>query len=143
MRKIFEGPKVKIFDRDWETHIIVKNSRIHGKGIFANKNIPKEELVMVIRGEVISGKECERREEEDNNVYIFWNGRYYIDTVKTKKIKYINHDCEPNCYVDDRDKESLNLISLRDIKKGEEITMDYGYEEIYEDCQCYTCSNSN
>ena len=78
---------MKKFKRDWEEQVIVKKSKIHGKGIFAGKNIPEEELVMVIRGEVISGKECEKREEEDNNVYIFWNGRYYIDTVKTKKIK--------------------------------------------------------
>ncbi|MBU2493534.1 MAG: SET domain-containing protein [Bacteroidetes bacterium] len=131
---------MKKFDRNWEESVIVKNSKIHGKGIFAGSVIPEDELVMVIRGEVISGKECERREEEDNNVYIFWNGRYYIDTVNTDKIKYINHDCNPNCYVDDRDKESLNLISLREIIKGEEITMDYGYEEIYENCSCHTCT---
>ena len=129
------------FARAWENHVTVKHSKIHGKGIFAKVNIPTEELVMVISGEVITGKECERREEEDNNVYIFWNGRYYIDTANTPKIKYINHDCNPNCYVLDRDKETLNLVSLREIKKGEEITMDYGYDEIYENCSCMTCTN--
>ena len=128
------------FKRDWENKVLVKDSQIHGKGIFAKVNIPKDELVMVIKGELITGKECERREEENNNVYIFWNGRYYIDTVKTKKIKYINHDCEPNCYVLDRDKESLNLVSRKELKKGDEITMDYGYEEIYENCTCQTCA---
>ena len=128
------------FLKDWEDSVVVKRSPIHGKGIYASKKIPANELVMVIKGEVITGKECERREEEDNNVYIFWNGRYYIDTVKTKKIKYINHDCDPNCEVLDRDKESLNLVSSREIKKGEEITIDYGYEEIYEDCNCRTCN---
>ncbi|MGD8779474.1 MAG: SET domain-containing protein-lysine N-methyltransferase [Ignavibacteria bacterium] len=132
--------KVKKFNRDWEDSIVVKKSKIHGKGIFASKNIPKDELVMIIKGEVITGKECERREEEDNNVYIFWNGRYYIDTVNTEKIKYINHDCNPNCIVLERDKESLNLVSSREIKKDEEITMDYGYDEIYEECRCRTCT---
>ena len=130
------------FDRDFEKNVVVRNSAIHGKGIFANRNIPAEELVMVIQGEVITGKECERREEEEDNVYIFWNGRYYIDTANTKKIKYINHDCEPNCYVLDRDKETLNLVSQRPIKKDEEITMDYGYDEIYEECTCNTCTNN-
>lgn len=131
------------FKRDWQNDVVVKNSAIHGKGIFALNSIPEEELVMVIRGEVITGKECVRREEEDNNVYIFWNGRYYIDTINTEKIKYINHDCDPNCYVDDRDKETLNLISLREINKGEELTIDYGYEEIYENCSCETCEFGN
>lgn len=127
------------FDRNWEEFVKVKRSKIHGKGIFAASNIPNDELVIVIKGETITGKECERREEEDNNVYIFWNGRYYIDTFNTDKIKYINHDCNPNCTVLERDKDSLNLVAIREIKKDEEITMDYGYDEIYENCTCNTC----
>ena len=82
------------FEKDFEEFVVVKESPIHGKGIFADAEIPAGELVMVIRGEVITGTECERREEEDNNVYIFWNGRYYIDTVNTEKIKYINHEIQ-------------------------------------------------
>lgn len=132
--------KRKVYNRNWGKNVIVKSSVIEGKGIFASKNIPEGVLVMVIKGELITGKECERREEEENNVYIFWNGRYYIDTANTKKIKFINHNCEPNCEVMDRDKESLNLISSRNIKAGEEITMDYGYDEIYEICNCSVCS---
>ncbi len=121
-------------------HIEVKDSSVHGKGIFALKEIPEEKLITIIRGEVIDGFECERREEEENNVYIFWNGdECYIDTNKTSTIKYINHDCDPNCYVDDGDETSLNLISLKGIKEGEELTIDYGYEEIYETCNCKTC----
>ncbi|MBU1100095.1 MAG: SET domain-containing protein [Bacteroidetes bacterium] len=127
------------FSKDWESSIKVKNSLIHGKGMFAKNIIPKNELVLVIRGEVISGEECEKRELEKNNVYIFWNGKTYIDTINTKVIKYINHDCDPNCEVFERDEESLNLVAIKDIMVGEEITMDYGYEEIYENCNCRTC----
>jgi len=132
----------KVYKKDWGKSVRVRPSQIEGKGIFAAKDIPAGELVMVISGEVISGKECERREEEDDNVYIFWNGRYYIDTANTKKIKYINHNCEPNCEVMERDKESLNLVSVREIKAGEEITMDYGYDEIYEICNCSICAQA-
>lgn len=127
------------FERNWEDNVIVLESPLHGKGIFAQCDIPEGELVMIIKGEVISGKECERREEEEDNVYIFWNGRYYIDTANTDKIKYINHQCDPNCEVLDRDRDSLNLVSTREIKAGEEITMDYGYDEIYEICTCEFC----
>ena len=128
------------FKCDWENDVVVKNSTIHGKGIFALNDIPEEELVMVIRGEVITGKECVRREEEDNNVYIFWNGRYYIDTINTEKIKYINHDCNYNCEVIENDNETLYLIADRDIKAGEELTIDYGYEDIYDECRCEKCN---
>ena len=130
---------MKKFSKDWEEYVLVKNSPIEGSGIFAAADIPSGELVMIIQGEVITGTECERREEEEENVYIFWNGRYYIDTYNTPKIKYINHSCNPNCEVLDRDRETLNLVSCREIKAGEEITMDYGYEEIYDICTCEEC----
>ena len=54
-------------------------------------------------------------------------------------MKYINHDCDPNCYVDDGDETTLNLISGRQIKAGEEISIDYDYEEIYITCNCCSC----
>lgn len=125
--------------KDWEHQIAVNVSSVHGKGLFAKTDIPLGALIMVIRGEVISGDECERREEETNNVYIFWNGETYIDTADTDKIKYINHDCNPNCDVDDRDEHTLSLLAARDIKSGEELTIDYNYEEIYDGCNCYSC----
>ncbi len=123
----------------FEKHVFVKNSSVHGKGIFTSVDIPKNKIIMPIIGEVISGKECERREEEEDNVYIFWNGDTYIDTAMTDKIKYINHNCNFNCDVIERDENSLSLIAYRNIKAGEELTIDYGYEEIYENCKCGKC----
>jgi uncharacterized protein len=122
-----------------ENNIYVKNSVIHGSGLFTAVDIPVGQKVMVICGEVISGEECELREAE-GNVYIFWNGDNYIDTALTDKIKYINHNCEYNCLVEDRDDYSLYLTAAREIKAGEELTIDYGYEEIYESCTCNVCT---
>ncbi|HED37932.1 MAG TPA: SET domain-containing protein [Ignavibacteria bacterium] len=127
-------------NEDFEKFISVKKSSVHGKGIFTPVDIPRNKIIMPIIGEVISGNECERREDEENNVYIFWNGDTYIDTAMTDKIKYINHNCDFNCDVIERDKNSLSLIAYRNIKAGEELTIDYGYEEIYEDCKCGKCN---
>ena len=126
-------------NKDFEKFVFVKNSKVHGKGIFTSANIPKNKIIMPIMGDVISGEECERREDEEENVYIFWNGRTYIDTAMTKKIKFINHNCNFNCDVVERDKSSLSLIAYRKIKAGEELSIDYGYDEIYEDCTCEKC----
>ena len=127
-------------NKDLEQFVFVKNSSLHGKGIFTSVDIPKDKITMPIIGEVISGDECELREEEENNVYIFWNGDTYIDTAMTEKIKYINHNCNFNCDVIERDENSLSLIAYRNIKAGEELTIDYGYEEIYENCKCGKCN---
>ncbi len=123
-----------------DENIVVKKSDIEGLGIFTTVEIPKGMPIMVISGEVISEDECVRRENEEDNVYIFWNGDNYIDTKNTEKIKYINHNCDFNCDVLDHDSESLLLVAYKNIKAGEELTIDYGYEDIYENCRCSTCT---
>lgn len=91
---------------------------------------------------MISGKECERREEYENNVYIFWNGdECFIDTAGTDKIKFINHRCYYNCEVVESDDQNLFLAAARDISPEEELTIDYGYQEIYSSCSCNSCLN--
>lgn len=124
-------------------YLEVKNSPLHGKGLFTKVDIPADTIICVIEGEVIDENECIRREEEEDNVYIFWNGDNYIDTSNNPLLRNINHLCEPNCYVEDRNESSLFLIAERDIKAGEELTIDYDYEEIYESCQCHIHKNDN
>src|SRR5574339_338515 len=109
-----------------EQDIQVQGSEIHGSGLFTTVDIKAGQPIMIISGEVISGDECERREEE-GNVYIFWNGDNYIDTSNTDKIKYINHDCDFNCLVEERDEYTLLLTAAKDIAAGKELTIDYGY----------------
>jgi SET domain-containing protein len=125
---------------DYENFVIVKPSEIHGNGIFTTVAIPCGNDVMLIEGEVISEEECIRREEEEENVYIFWNEDSYIDTEKTQKIKYLNHKCDFNCEVLETDNNGLKLVASRDIAAGEELTIDYGYDEIYEFCRCSLCA---
>ena len=124
----------------YEKFVFVKESDIHGKGIFVSTKVPKGKKLLEIKGDVIDGDECERREEEEDNVYIFWNGDdCYIDTSMTKKIKYINHDCDFNCDVVENGRGGLMLIAYHTIKEGEELTIDYGYDDIYENCECNSC----
>lgn len=122
-----------------EDYLDVYDSGIHGKGLFTKIDITENSRIMVIGGELISEEECIEREAE-GNVYIFWNDQNYIDTINTKKIKYINHNCDFNCDVIEADGNGLILIAYRNIKAGEELTIDYGYEEIYQSCQCKNCS---
>lgn len=127
---------------DYEEFVFVEESDIHGKGIFISTDIPRGRKILSIKGELIDGNECMRREDEEDNVYIFWNYEdMYIDTAMTDKIKYINHNCDFNCDIVDEKKNGLKLIAYKDIKAGEELTIDYGYEDIYEECSCNLCIN--
>ena len=122
--------------------LFVGESDIHGTGLFTFTEIRNNQIIMEINGELINGDECVRREEEDNNVYIFYkNEDEYIDTVSTDKIKFINHNCDNNCEIEEDKFGRLILVANRNIKSGEELTIDYDYEEIYEECSCTKCVN--
>lgn len=123
-------------------NVFVKQSEVHGKGLFTSVSIKKDQRILLIEGEQINAEECIRRENEENNVYIFWkDDNTYIDSSSTEKIKYINHSCSCNCYIDEDEAGNLILIASRDIDAGEELTIDYGYDEIYVECSCKSCDN--
>lgn len=121
-------------------YLYVKESDLHGKGVFTKIAIPKDATIMKIIGELINETECIRRENEENNVYIFYKDvNQYIDTKYSDIIKFINHKCNCNCYVDEDKDGNLILIALKDINAGEELTIDYSYDEIYDSCNCKSC----
>lgn len=75
-------------------------------------------------------------------VYLFdLNKRYDIDgDVPYNTARYINHSCTPNCETHII-RGHIWIEALKDIKKGEEITYNYGYDyDDYEDhrCNCQT-----
>jgi len=135
-------------------YIEVRESCIHNNGIFASKNIPKGTKIIQYIGEKITKSEANRRgwkviEESKNSktlgaVYIFiLNNKTDIDGyVPYNTARYINHSCSPNCETEIINKE-IWIMALRDIKNGEELSYNYGYEiEDYEDHPCKCGSNN-
>ena len=135
-----------------KTCVTVRNSRIHGRGVFAKSDIPKGARIIEYVGEKITKAEAERRgdwrlKRYKNNpnmaaVYIFdLNKRYDIDgNVPYNKARYINHSCDPNCEVEII-RGKIWIMATKDIKKGDELFYNYGYDlDSYEDhrCQCQT-----
>jgi len=130
-------------------YIVVKTSKIHRRGVFAKKNIPKNTQIIEYVGEKITKTEAEKRADaqyklgekgKEGHVYLFeLNKRYDIDgNVPWNTAKYINHSCDPNCEAED-DRGHIWIISKRIIKKGEELTYNYGYDlENYQEhlCRC-------
>lgn len=135
-------------------YIAVKKSDIHSKGVFAKKDIPEGTRMIQYVGEKITKLESDRRaetvlEQSKKNVtkgavYIFTlNQRYDIDgNVSWNPARFINHSCEPNAE-SDIIQGKIWIIATRDIKKGEEISYDYGYDlEDFEEHPCYCSSKS-
>ena len=129
-------------------YIEVRESEIHGTGVFARIKVPKGKKVIEYVGEKITKKESARRSialiqknrdsQTDGAVYIFEvNKRHDIDgNIPENTARFINHSCDPNCKPDVI-KNRVWLISTRKIKKGEELSYNYGFDlEDYEEHKC-------
>ena len=74
-------------------------------------------------------------------VYVFeLNKKYDIDGgVARNYARFINHSCDPNCEVEITDNH-IWISSIKRIKKGSELTYNYGYsfDTDYEEhiCKC-------
>jgi SET domain-containing protein len=114
--------------------IVVKNSRIHGRGVYAGRKLAKGERVVEYKGELITWKECDRRPPSDpddpHHTFFFSlsDGKHVIDAaVGGNAAKWINHSCDPNCETEEDDEgQRVFIVALRDIKAGEELNYDYG-----------------
>ena len=121
----------------------VRKSNIDNRGLCASRNIKKDTIIIHYKGKLISKKETEKNPKYDNEkaIYLFnLNSRYDLDgDFEHNTARLINHSCNPNCEVAGKGLK-LWIYALRDIKKGEELSYDYGfsYDENYKDfvCKC-------
>jgi uncharacterized protein len=129
-------------------YIIVKKSKIHNNGVFAKKDIKKGTKVIEYVGEIVTSEvgnkraeqqyKLSKRNRENGAVYVFeLNNKYDIDgCFKYNTARFINHSCEPNCKYK-QEKLRIWIVAIRNIKKGEEISYDYGYDlEDYKNHRC-------
>jgi len=109
----------------------VRNSRIHGNGVFATRKIPAGTCIIEYQGQRITWKEAVRRENRKapDNFHTFFfsleSGKIIDGGVDGNDARWINHACEPNCEAREEDGRVF-IYALRDIARGEELNYDYG-----------------
>ncbi len=124
--------------RSQTNFVEVRHSPIHGTGAFAQANFPAGTRVIEYVGQKITKAESLRRCEQ-NNQYIFTlDEEFDLDgNVPWNPARFINHSCAPNCEAE-LDGERIWILALRDIKAGEELTFNYGYDlEDYREHPCH------
>jgi uncharacterized protein len=111
--------------------IVVRQSGVHGKGVFAAVAIAAGERLIEYKGEHISWKEALRRHphnpaEPNHTFYFALEGGDVIDgKVDGNSARWINHSCAPNCEAEEIEGH-VYIHALRDIAEGEELFYDYG-----------------
>lgn len=106
----------------------IKNA---GRGVFASQNIKKDEIIEQCPVILINEKEVtDLRKTELHNYYFMWG-----DDKKNHKAaiclgfgSLYNHSYTPNAtYQKRKDNGIIEFIALKDIDKGEEISVNYNY----------------
>lgn len=115
-----------------------KTSKIHRWGIYTREFIPARRKVIEYRGEKINRRETKRRAEASELIYLFTLDAYWTldGSVGGSGAQFINHSCEPNL-VARIIKGHILYMSLRDIKAGEELTVDYHFDKKVERVVCH------
>lgn len=107
-----------------------------GKGMFTRVPISQNEIISKFEGDLFTCQEILKIGKDfldcclqiDNDLY-----------MKQKTLDFINHSCNPNCWIQIKGQRAF-LVAFREIQKGEELTFDYSTtmdEDYWEmDCNC-------
>lgn len=106
--------------------LVVQDSIIEGKGLFAVKPIAKGTVVAVLGGRRVTTAELTRlidqAQEPVDTITVGDDEHLVLPTDPRLVIAHGNHSCDPNLWWID----AVTLETRRDLTPGEEVTSDYG-----------------
>ena len=103
----------------------VKNkSKIHGRGLFACEEIKIGDRIQYVTGRLVRKISKNKEDTHDMATWYGVSKSKWIDPEDTI-FAFLNHSCEPNCAI----VGTKTVIALKDIKLGEEITINYSMKD--------------
>lgn len=101
--------------------VTIKPSSIQGQGVFAQRSFHKGEIILQIDdSHIVTGETTLTPEDWEVNAD-FFDGKIVLMQEPERSI---NHSCNPSSYVKTID-GIRQVLAMRDIAEGEEITFDY------------------
>jgi SET domain-containing protein len=118
----------------------VRESKIHGGGLFAAADIGKDEIVAVKGGHIVDRKTLgEKISPVLGPVEIQIDDDLFIAPVTEEEretsMLYSNHSCDPNLGM----RGEITFVAMRDICAGEELTHDWAMtddDDYSIECNC-------
>lgn len=110
---------------------VVRNSAIHGRGVFASTRIPKGDTVIEYKGQRTSWDDAMERPDSDpddpSHTFLFEldDGRVIDARVRGNAARWINHSCAPNCETYEDENGRVFIQARKKIEEGVELTYDY------------------
>jgi hypothetical protein len=118
----------------------VRESKIHGRGLFATADIAKDEVVAVKGGHIVDRKTLrEKITPQLGPVEIQIDDDLFIAPVTSEErelsMLYSNHSCNANLGI----RGEITFVAMRDIHAGEELTHDWAMtddDDYSVQCRC-------
>ena len=127
--------------KSWKNKkVTIKNSKIEGKGAFANSDIVKEEKVFIFGGNYANKQEAEQQKKNGKLIMQWDENLFSYEDRGNDDSYFINHSCDSNLWM----KDAYTLVARKNIKKDEELTADYALWEADKnfiaqwDCHCHS-----
>jgi uncharacterized protein len=118
----------------------VRESKIHGRGVFATADIKKGQVVLVKGGYIVSRQQLREQItpclgpvgiQIDEDLFIV----PLTQAEREGSMLYTNHSCDPNLGI----RGEITFVALRDISAGEELTHDWAMtddDDYALECNC-------
>ncbi len=107
---------------DQNPRVVVENSSIHGRGVFAQKDLPAFSFIGRYEGPMT----------HEDGMHVLWlydeQQDEWVGIDGQNEMRFLNHSDDPNAEWSD-----LDLYATRWISAGEEITFDYGWGDDEDD----------
>ncbi|MGF6880430.1 SET domain-containing protein [Paraburkholderia sp. MM5477-R1] len=105
--------------------VIVRQSSVHGRGVFAMRALAAGERALEYKGEITRWREAvrrHRREGVSGHTFLFGlsDGRVIDGSRGGTSARWLNHACAPNCETIE-DGSRIFIQTLRPIDVGEEL----------------------
>ena len=103
--------------------VVLRNTPDRGMGVFAVERIDKGEVIAGWKkGTVYWARRASELPDPVKNHAVQFSEHIWIDCDGIAR--FTNHSCEPNCGI-----HEFQLVAMREIQAGEEITWDYDMTE--------------
>ena len=112
-------------------HLRVSASGVHGLGAYATRALPAGAFLGLYEGRRYTPEQIAAKTWNDQLTYLFMlSNDETIDGGKGgNATRHLNHSCDPNCEAveayDDKDRMVLRFQTLRAVRSGEELFIDY------------------
>ena len=122
----------------------IRDSPIHGKGLFARRAITAGTVVAVKGGYIFTVDDWEQREQTLGPAHIQIAEDLVIgpsaQDERDGNMIYTNHSCDPNIAIQGQ----ITFVAMRDIAPGEELTHDWATtdDREYDEVECHCGASS-